>query len=174
MKVRDVMTHDVEIARPDDTLRTAAQMMNEYDTGALPVGENDRLVGMVTDRDLAIRGIAKGLDPEKATIREVMTEQVHYCFEDDSVDAASDKMGELQVRRLLVLNRDKRLVGIISLGDVATGADDKDAGEALEQISQPGGEFQKAAGNKPGQGSSTERGAGGSGTGPGGLRKGGF
>ena len=117
MKVSDCMTSDVRIAAPDQTLREAAQAMARLDAGALPVGENDRLVGMITDRDIAIRGVAMGKGPE-ASIREVMSTDVKYCFDDEDVEDVLHNMGDLQVRRLPVLNRDKRLIGIVSLGDL--------------------------------------------------------
>jgi CBS domain-containing protein len=130
------MTPDVEVIRPDDTLRTAAKMMADYDVGALPVGENDRLVGMITDRDITVRGVAEGRDPDKAAVREAMSGRVLYCFEDEAVGEVAHKMGDWQVRRLPVLNRDKRLVGIISLGDLAIGGAKREGEEALEDISE--------------------------------------
>src|SRR5690348_11316073 len=119
MKVGDVMTPDVEMAAPDDTVQTAAKLMADSGAGALPVGENDRLVGMVTDRDITIRSVAEGKAPNLCTVRDVMTREIKYVFDDEDVRDASRKMGEWQVRRLPVLNRDKRLVGVISLGDLA-------------------------------------------------------
>lgn len=140
MKVSDCMTRDVHLTSPTQTLREAAQLMAELDIGALPVGEDDQLVGMVTDRDIAIRGIAAGLGPE-TPVRQVMTEEVKYCFDDQSIEEVSRNMGEIQVRRLPVVDRQKRLVGIISLSDIANGEGAlEEAGEALRDISQPGGE----------------------------------
>ena len=135
MKVSDVMTRDVRIASPDATLQQAADTMARLDTGALPVGENDRLIGMITDRDIAVRGVAKGWGPD-TTVRAVMTEDVRYCFEDQDIAEVARNMGDSQVRRLPVLDRDKRLVGILSLGDIAGTAD---AAQALHQISRVGG-----------------------------------
>ncbi len=135
MKVNQAMTSDVKIISPDRTIREAAELMAELDSGALPVGENDRLVGMVTDRDIAIRGIGAGLKPT-AKIREVMTPQVKYCFDDDEVDDVARNMGDVQVRRLPVVNRNKRLVGIISLGDVALMEGPGAAGPAICGISE--------------------------------------
>jgi CBS domain-containing protein len=135
MKVREIMTTDVIVTSPDDTLRHAAQLMADNDFGLVPVGENDRLVGMVTDRDIAVRGVAKGLAPD-AKVRDVMTSDVKYVYEDENVEDAARNMETLQVRRLPVLNRDKRLCGIISLGDLSQCEPD-DAGEALQSISQP-------------------------------------
>jgi CBS domain-containing protein len=152
MKIGEIMTRDVEIARPDDTLQTAAALMADLDVGVLPVGENDRLVGVITDRDIAIRGVAKGLDPSKTSVREVMSTELRYCFEDEDVQEVAAKMSEWQVRRLPVLDRNKRLVGIVSLGDlVLQSDDDQPAKNALHGISQPAGQSAAAhAGNKPG------------------------
>lgn len=144
MRVSNCMTKDVKIADPEQTLREAALSMGRLDAGVLPVGENDRLVGVITDRDIAIRGVAEGKGPE-AKIRDVMSSDVRYCFDDDDVDDVLHTMSTLKVRRLPVLNRDKRLVGIISLGDIATHGAMTDAGEALSGISQPGGEHSQTA-----------------------------
>jgi CBS domain-containing protein len=137
MKVRDIMTREVKIVSPADALQSAAQLMEKNDFGMVPVGENDRLVGMLSDRDITVRGVARGLAPDRATVRDVMTTEVKYVYDDESVDDVSRHMSELQVRRLPVLNREKRLVGIVSLGDLAV-KDPTDAGEALQSISQPG------------------------------------
>src|SRR5947199_10740830 len=124
MKVSEAMTRDVRVASPDETIRQAARTMASLDAGVLPVGENDHLVGMITDRDIAIRGIAQGKGP-KAKVRDVMTEDVKYCFDYQELEDVTRNMADLQVRRLPVLNRDKRLVGILSLGDIATNRDGK-------------------------------------------------
>jgi CBS domain-containing protein len=139
MRVSEAMTRNVRIANPQDTIQQVARIMAEIDAGVLPVGENDQLVGMITDRDIAVRGIAEGKGPE-AKVREVMTADVKYCFEDEDVDDVVQNMSDIQVRRLPVMNRDKRLVGIISLGDIAISSGPEEAGEALSGISQPGGE----------------------------------
>ena len=144
MKVSEAMTRDVRVASPDETIRKAAQTMADLDAGVLPVGEKDHLVGMITDRDIAIRGVAKGKGP-KAKVRDVMTEDVKYCFDDQDIEEVTRNMADIQVRRLPVLNRDKRLVGILSLGDVAISHDGKSAGDALRGISRPGGEHTQAA-----------------------------
>jgi CBS domain-containing protein len=144
MKVSEVMTRDVRVASPDDSLKQAAKLMAEIDAGVLPVGDKDRLVGMITDRDIAIKGVAQGKGPD-TKIREVMTADVKYCFEDDDVDDVSENMGDLQIRRLPVVNRDKRLVGIVSLGDLAVSVEADEAGEALTEISRPGGRRSKSA-----------------------------
>jgi CBS domain-containing protein len=145
MKVRECMTSNVQIADPEQTIRDAARAMASLDAGVLPVGENDRLVGMITDRDIAIRGIAEGKGPD-TRIREVMSGDVKYCFDDEDVDDVLRNMGDLQVRRLPVLNRDKRLIGIIALGDLATkDGETMQTGAALGGISQPGGEHSQTA-----------------------------
>ena len=133
--VRDVMTPHVKIASPEDTLKHAAQMMEELDCGVLPVGENDRLVGMLTDRDIAIRAVARGKSPTKCKVREIMSPEIKYVYDNESVADAVRNMSELQVRRLPVLNREKRLVGIVSLGDVAISFTDS-AATALKHVSQ--------------------------------------
>jgi len=137
MMVREVMTKDVRLVDPSTTLKHAAQLMRDGDFGLLPIGDNDRLVGTVTDRDITVRCVAAGKDPGSTTVREAMSEGVVYCFEDQEVDEVAALMGDRQVRRLPVLNREKRMVGIVSLGDLAVDdtADDE-AGEALSEISQ--------------------------------------
>ena len=126
MHVNEAMSTDVKIASPDQTIKEAASLMAEIDAGILPVGDNDRLVGMITDRDIAIRGVAKGLKPD-AKVRDVMSKEVMYCFEDQDIEDVALNMADLKVRRLPVLNREKRLVGILSLGDIAM-ADGPDFG----------------------------------------------
>jgi len=135
MKVSELMTPDVEIVGPDDTLHTAAKMMADLDTGALPVGENDKLVGMITDRDITIRAVAEGRDPDKTKVRDAISERIRFCFEDEDTQEVGRKMSEWAVRRLPVLDRDKRLVGIVSLGDLATGGAEEESQKALEEIS---------------------------------------
>jgi CBS domain-containing protein len=138
MRVSDCMTRQVEITDPEATIRDAAQAMANCDAGLLPVGEHDRLVGVITDRDIAIRAVADGQGPS-ARVRDVMSAEVKYCFEDDDIDDVLRNMGELQVRRLPVLDRDKRLVGIVSLSDLATNGAAANAGETLSDIARPGG-----------------------------------
>lgn len=135
MKVSECMTRDVRIATPEETLQTAAVAMGEIDAGFLPVSENDRLIGIVTDRDIAIRGVAQGCPPD-AKVRDVMSNEVKYCFEDDEVEAVLDNMGEIQVRRLPVVNKEKNLVGIVSITDLA-GGQATHAGQALSDIARP-------------------------------------
>jgi CBS domain-containing protein len=113
------MSRQTHLASPDQTLREVAFTMSEQDIGAMPVGENGRLVGMITDRDIAIRGVAEGRNPG-TKVREIMTEQIRTCFESDDIDQVAREMAELQMRRLPVLDQEKRLVGIVSLGDLAT------------------------------------------------------
>lgn len=144
MRVSDCMTHEVRLADPNDTITHAAKVMAELGAGVLPVSEGDRLVGMITDRDITIRGLAQGKGPD-AKVRDVMNPEVKYCFEDDDVDGVLRNMGELQVRRLPVLNHAKRLVGIVSLGDLAANGRPKPAGEALCDISRPGGQHSQTA-----------------------------
>jgi len=139
MRVSECMTRDVTIASPQETICDAAKMMADCDSGVLPVGENDRLVGVITDRDIAVRGVAEGKSPD-TKIRDVMSAEVRYCYEDEDVSTVLRKMGELQVRRLPVLSREKRLVGIVSLSDLAQGGAAIPAGEALSDIARPGGE----------------------------------
>jgi len=140
MKVKEIMTPGVECIRPDDTLQQAARKMRDLDVGPLPVcGENERLVGMLTDRDITVRAVAEGKDPGTSRVRDAMSEGVCYCFEDDEVAAAARQMQEKQLRRLVVLNRDKRLTGIVSLGDLAVETRDKHlAGKTLQDVSAPG------------------------------------
>ncbi|MGY4224062.1 CBS domain-containing protein [Bradyrhizobium sp. USDA 4503] len=131
MKVCDAMTPDVQLCTPDDTLRDAAEAMAALGVGLLPVTDSERLVGMITDRDIALRGIGMGRGPD-SRVGDVMTAEVKYCFEDQELDDIAQNMGAIQVRRLPVLSRDKRLVGIIALGDIAL-----IPGMALSQISRP-------------------------------------
>jgi CBS domain-containing protein len=134
MVISEIMTRDVQLVSPDDTLQTAAQVMAVYDFGMVPVGENDRLIGMLTDRDITTRAVARGLDPS-CRVGEVMSPEVSYVYDFETAEDAARNMSELQVRRLPVLNREKRLVGIVSLGDLAV-RDPEPAGDALSSISQ--------------------------------------
>ena len=138
MKVSKAMTREVRTVSPDETIRDAARTMSEIDAGALPVGENDRLVGMITDRDIALRAIGQGKGPDTA-VRDVMSAGIKYCFEDDDTEEVARNLGQQQLRRLPVLNRDKRLVGILALADIAVNAGRDAAGEAITGVSQPGG-----------------------------------
>jgi len=138
MKVRDCMTREFRIVEPGETVRGAAQTMADIDAGFLPVGEHDRLVGIITDRDIAIRAVATGRSPS-ARVRDVMSLEVRYCFEDEDADSVLDNMADLQLRRLPVLDRDKRLVGVISITDLAGNGEAAHAGEALGEIARPSG-----------------------------------
>ena len=139
MQVSEIMTPGVECTRPDATLREAAQRMRDLDVGPLPVcGNNDRLEGMITDREIVVRALAEGQDPSKTPVRDVMTPGIIYCYDDQDVSEAAQLMEENQVRRLVVLNSDKRLVGIVSLGDLAVDTHDEQlAGHILEAVSEP-------------------------------------
>ncbi len=139
MKIRDVMTPDVRTIAPSATIREAAQIMAETDVGVLPVADNERLLGMLTDRDIAVRAVAAGRTPD-TSVRDAMSPEIKYCFDDDEVDEVCENMADQQVRRLPVVNREKNLVGIVSLSDLARQADSEAAGEALEGITQPGGQ----------------------------------
>ena len=138
MLVKEAMSRDVKTVAPDQPLQDAARIMLDIDVGALPVGENDRLVGMITDRDIAVRGVAAGRPPT-ALVREVMSAEVKYCYEDEDTAHVARNMGEQQIRRLPVVDRNKRLVGILSLADLATSAKTGQATAALSGISQAGG-----------------------------------
>ena len=141
MQVCEVMTPHVECIAPGASLLEAARKMKKLDVGPLPVcGDNDRLVGMLTDRDIVVRAIADDRDLEETKVQDIMTPHVEYCFDDQDVAHAARLMRDKQIRRLVVLNHDRRLVGILSLGDLAVEAgDDRLAGDALEGISQPVG-----------------------------------
>jgi CBS domain-containing protein len=144
MQVKEAMSRDVQIVNPDQSIRDAARMMAKLDCGCLPVGENDRLVGMITDRDIAVRAVAEGM-PLKTPVRDIMSPEVRYCFEDSELDEVAQNMADIKVRRLPVLDGHKRLVGILSLGDVAMTDNAADAANALCGISAPGGEHSQSA-----------------------------
>jgi len=135
-RISEVMTRDVEVISPDASLQQAAQMMDELNVGALPVCEGKELVGMITDRDITVRATAIGLRPSDTSVSEIMTEQTRWCTEDQSVDEVMKQMGDVQIRRLPVMNAAHELVGIVSLGDLAT----RQGGHtdaALREISEP-------------------------------------
>jgi CBS domain-containing protein len=140
MNVSDCMTREVTVVSPNDTLQQAAKIMGQIDAGILPVAENDRLIGMITDRDIAVRAVGEGKNCAQTRVRDVMTSEVRYVYDDDSIEDAADNMAQLQVRRMPVISREKRLVGIISLGDIARDHEPRQAGEALQGISRPGGQ----------------------------------
>ena len=137
MKVADVMSRDVETVRPDQPARDAARFMLREDAGSIPVTEGERLVGMITDRDIAVRGVALGYGPD-TPVSELMSNGVVVARTSDSIEDAARKMGEAQVRRLPVLDESDRLVGIVSLGDLARETDEETAGQALEGVSAEG------------------------------------
>ena len=138
MKIKDVMTKSVETVRPDQTLQEAASRMKSLDVGPMPVCENDRLVGMITDRDIVVRAAADGRDVRTTKVRDAMTPEVVVCSEDDDVKDAARTMKERQIRRLVVVDGQKRVAGIVSLGDIAVDtSDEKMSGRVLEEVSKP-------------------------------------
>jgi CBS domain-containing protein len=137
MQVRDVMTRDVQMIEPHSTLREAAEVMKRFDVGPLLVCDGGRLIGIITDRDITVRATAEGQDPFEGRVRDAMSMDVSYCFEDEDVEEAARVMQEKQVRRLPVLNRDRRLVGIVSLGDLAVHTDEQEAcRDTLQAVSE--------------------------------------
>ena len=137
MLVKELMTRKVELVEPNLSLKEAAEKMKNKDIGALPVGENDRLVGMLTDRDIAIRGVANGKDANQTKVRDCMTSEINYCYEDQTLEEVGKLMMVKKIRRLPVLNKNKKLVGICSLDDMAVkSGNPKLAGEVLKQISE--------------------------------------
>jgi CBS domain-containing protein len=142
MKVSEVMTREVQTIRPDQPVQEAASFMLSTDAGSIPVTEGDRLIGMITDRDIAVRGIAKGYGPE-TPVRELMTNDLVVVRVDEDVEDAATKMSDAQVRRLPVIDEDERLCGIVSLGDLARETDTDCAHEALEGVTEPGGEHRQ-------------------------------
>ncbi|MFL6745160.1 MAG: CBS domain-containing protein [Sphingomicrobium sp.] len=142
MKVSEVMTRDVETVRPDQPVQEAARFMLRADAGSIPVTEGERLIGMITDRDIAVRGIAKGYGPD-TPVRDLMTNDIVCARIDEDVEEIASRMSEAQVRRLPVIDQEERLCGIVSLGDLAREADDECAEQALEGVTQPGGQHQQ-------------------------------
>jgi CBS domain-containing protein len=136
-KVSDVMTRHPRTLSPSDTVVVAAMAMDELDVGSIPVCQGDQLVGIVTDRDIVVRGLAQGRLPTNIALNDVMTTDVHCCFEDQSIDEVLDQMSDAQIRRVPVLDHERHLVGMLSLGDLAVKTDGVGAGQALEVISEP-------------------------------------
>ena len=157
-QVSQVMTRGVRSMSPSDTMIKAAQAMEELAVGAIPVCDGDRLVGMVTDRDLVIRGLAQGRAADNTRLNEVMSPEVRWCYDDQSVEEVAEQMRDAQIRRVPVVDHEKHLVGMLSLGDLAVKADEGEAGEALQSISepaQPDRSGQSQASGAAGGGSST-------------------
>jgi CBS domain-containing protein len=142
MKVSEVMTRDVQTVRPDQRVQEAASFMLSADAGSIPVTDGERLIGMITDRDIAVRGVAKGHGPD-TPVRELMTDDLIVVRDDDDVEEAATKMSDAQVRRLPVIDDQERLCGIVSLGDLSREGDEDSANEALEGVSEPGGRHQQ-------------------------------
>ena len=142
MKISEVMTSAVETIRPDQSAQEAARFMLKTDAGSIPVTDGDRLIGMITDRDIAVRGVAKGYGPD-TPVRELMTDDIICARATDSVEDVASKMSEAQVRRLPVIDENERLCGIVSLGDLSRESDNETAAQALEGVSQPGGQHQQ-------------------------------
>ena len=138
MRIKDIMSRDVQVIHPDSVIQEAAGKMKTLDVGSLPVCDNRRLLGVLTDRDITVRAVASGRDPGTTKVSDTMTPELIYCFEDENIKEAAKLMERHQIRRLPILDREKHLVGIVSLGDLAleTG-DDKMSGEVLEEISEP-------------------------------------
>lgn len=138
MKLNEIMTQDVEVVHPDDTLQTAARKMRERDVGFLPVCDGERLVGALSDRDVTVRAIAEGMDPLTTRVKDVVHSRVIWCFDNQNVSEAVRKMKENQVRRLIVIHRDnKQLVGVVSLGDLANNGTEKMSSSVLQSVSSP-------------------------------------
>ncbi|MCW2243483.1 CBS domain-containing protein [Azospirillum canadense] len=138
MQIREIMTRQVELVKPDTPLQEAARMMRDANIGFLPVGENDRLVGTLTDRDIAVRAVAEGKDVKTAKVADAMTASLAFAFDDQDSSEAAQIMAEKQIRRLPILNRDKRLVGVVALGDLATKTGDDDVvGQTVQDVSEP-------------------------------------
>ena len=142
MKISEVMTTDVQTVTPDQSAREAANFMLRSEAGSIPVTEGDRVIGMITDRDIAVRGVAEGRGPD-TLVRDLMTDHIICAREGDNVDDVAQRMSEQQVRRLPVLDENERLVGIVSLGDLAREARGESAHHALEGVSQPGGSHEQ-------------------------------
>jgi CBS domain-containing protein len=146
MRIAEVMTSDVAVVRPKDSVRHAAQRMDELNIGSLPVCDGKRLVGVITDRDITVRVTAAGLDPEDTEVVNAMSQDVRWCWADDDVEEVSELMGEAQIRRVPVINADKQLVGVVSLGDLST-KHAPGAAETLEEVSTPSAPDRSGKGN---------------------------
>lgn len=144
-QIQDVMNRNFKFMAPDSPISQVAQQMRDNDCGFMPLAENDKIVGMITDRDITIRAIAEGKNPAETQARDVMTAKTYYCYDDQDVEEVCNNMGEIQVRRLPVVNRDKRLVGIVSMGDLAQSASRPNIGQTEQQITAQVQERKKAA-----------------------------
>ncbi len=144
MKIAECMSRDVQIVQPDQPIREAAQFMLRSDAGSMPVCDGDRLIGMLTDRDIAVRAVAEGRGPD-TPVREAMTDHIDYCFDDDEIEQVAIRMSDAQVRRFPVLSReDNRLVGIVSLGDLSRSEQGEAAQVALDGVTDPGGQHNQS------------------------------
>ncbi len=138
IQAKDIMSKKPECLSPNATLQAAAEKMRAHDYGFIPIGEKDRLIGVVTDRDIVIRAVAQGKDSDKTKLKDVMTKGIYYCFENDSIETVVQMMEKLQIRRLVVLNEAKRMTGVISLGDIVTKCkNSKLSGELADAVSHP-------------------------------------
>ncbi len=133
-QIKDVMSTNFKWMAPDSPVAQVAQQMKDLDCGFMPLAENDKIIGMVTDRDITLRAVAEGKDPQKTKARDIMTAKTYYCYDDQDIEEVCNNMGEIQVRRLPVVNRDKRLVGIVSMGDLAQQASRPNVGQTQQQI----------------------------------------
>jgi CBS domain-containing protein len=143
MKVSEVMTRDVRTVRPDQTAKEAAKFMLNEDAGSMPVSDGDKLLGMITDRDITVRGVAKGYGPD-TPVSELMTENIVCAREDDDIEEVASKMSRAQVRRMPVIDASDRLCGIVSLGDLSREADNNTADQALQGVSAPGSQHSQS------------------------------
>jgi CBS domain-containing protein len=146
MRIAEVMTSDVAVVRPKDSVRHAAERMDELNIGSLPVCDGKRLVGVITDRDITVRVTAAGLDPEDTEVVNAMSQDVRWCWADDDVEEVSQLMGETQIRRMPVINAEKQLIGVVSLGDLST-KHAPGAAETLEEVSTPSAPDRSGKGN---------------------------
>jgi CBS domain-containing protein len=137
MEIKNIMTTGVECVNPQNTLKEAAAKMKEFGIGVLPVCDEDQIFGIITDRDIVIRAIAQGVDPNKIMVKDAMTPNVECCFDDDDLKQIVQKMKEMQIRRMVVIDHNKKLIGMITLGDISVHGDHQLAEEALERISEP-------------------------------------
>ena len=137
MKINEIMTRNVEVVQPNSVLQEAAGKMKSLNVGSLPVCDNRKLLGIITDRDIAIRAVADGRDPATTKVSETMSPDLVYCFEDQDIKDAANLMERHQIRRLPILDRNQQLVGIVSLGDLAVETKNKLSGEVLEEVSEP-------------------------------------